>query len=239
MATVRRQKRREVLIKDLDAHNEKAKALKAEDSLNLIDQRLKMIQNLYVEFQEVRRQLESEEESDIYYDEDRRIDEESLIVRALLADLASVIKIRTEKKVREERAAEKAALINIGRGHQHESDAEEEEISQIKLPPVAIKPFRDLFLALVDQKRSMKTVEKMHYLKSYVTGEAADYIKHIAITAENYKIAWARLENRYHNARVLLDAHLDKLINQPIVPAKSPAALQKNNRHNEREHSHD
>lgn len=91
--------------------------------------------------------------------------------------------------------------------------------------PTAWLPFRDLFIALIHSKNGMSKVTKMHYLKSSVSGVAADALKNLQITEANYDIAWNRLEERYHNNRVLIDIYIGRLMNQPNIPSRCASAI--------------
>lgn len=75
--------------------------------------------------------------------------------------------------------------------------------------------FCDLFTALVHTNTNLTAIEKFHYLKTSITGEAANLIAHITISNENYDVAWASLQNRYTNSRVIITMLLDKLFAQP------------------------
>lgn len=61
----------------------------------------------------------------------------------------------------------------------------------------------------------------MHFLKTYVKGEAARLINHLAPTAENYEGAYKILIARYENTRILLGKLLDTLIEIPQINKES------------------
>ncbi|XP_028163939.1 uncharacterized protein LOC114355340 [Ostrinia furnacalis] len=63
----------------------------------------------------------------------------------------------------------------------------------------------------------------MHYLKSLLTGEAEQLVRHIPITAGNYKQCWSQLSSRYKNKRFLSNTLLKRLISQPNVVESSTA----------------
>lgn len=73
--------------------------------------------------------------------------------------------------------------------------------------------FRDLFSSLISNNHELNNVEKMHYLKTSLTGEAARLISNISISEENFIRAWETLTSRYENRRYLISAQLDKLSN--------------------------
>lgn len=69
----------------------------------------------------------------------------------------------------------------------------------IKLPPIDGKYeeweiFRDLFHALIVRNRDFNNFARMHFLKSCLKGRAADCIADVAITGENFDVAWNALK---------------------------------------------
>ncbi|XP_044760854.1 uncharacterized protein LOC123318300 [Coccinella septempunctata] len=63
--------------------------------------------------------------------------------------------------------------------------------------------FRDLFTSLVIEKPNNSNVTKLHHLKTSLEGDAARTISSFAIRAENFDIAWKKLNERYENKRRL------------------------------------
>ncbi|XP_055543648.1 uncharacterized protein LOC129729183 [Wyeomyia smithii] len=57
--------------------------------------------------------------------------------------------------------------------------------------------FRDLFCSLIHWKPDRPEVEKFHYLKGCLGGEAKALIDPLKITKPNYQIAWDTLTKRY------------------------------------------
>lgn len=71
--------------------------------------------------------------------------------------------------------------------------------------------FKDLFTSLIIQNRSLTDVERMHYLKSTLKGEAAQVTINLSVETDAFQDAWAALVKRYENRRLLMSTHLDKL----------------------------
>lgn len=109
------------------------------------------------------------------------------------------------------------------------------EHSVVKLPKISIPQFsgkysewasfRDLFSSLIHKNHSIDDVQRLHYLKSSLTGEAAQLIQHIPITADNYRICWNQLENRYNNKKYLSNQILKRLMGQKAVTHESASGL--------------
>ncbi|XP_011348998.2 uncharacterized protein LOC105286056 [Ooceraea biroi] len=85
--------------------------------------------------------------------------------------------------------------------------------------------FRDLFRSMIINNSDITSVEKLHYLKNHVTGEAARRITNIAITDNNFDRAWEALVTRYDNKRVLVCSYLELLFSITSVSRKSSEDL--------------
>ncbi|XP_036138363.1 uncharacterized protein LOC118644280 [Monomorium pharaonis] len=87
------------------------------------------------------------------------------------------------------------------------------------------RPFRDMFLSMVGNNPTLDDVEKMHYLKSSLTGAAAKLVRNISTSSDSYAIAWKKLVSRYENERLLITAHLDRIADLKRLQSKSARAL--------------
>ncbi|CAH2085909.1 unnamed protein product [Euphydryas editha] len=105
----------------------------------------------------------------------------------------------------------------------------------VKLPKISIPTFsgtysewtsfRDLFTSLIHNNRSLDDVQRLHYLKGYLTGEAEQLLRHVAITAQNYQLCWTQLEKRYNNKRYLANCILKRFMSQKNLLVESSSAL--------------
>ena len=86
------------------------------------------------------------------------------------------------------------------------------------------RQFRDLFVELV-HRQSIPQCQKMWYLKTSLSGEAEQLIKHLSATAEKYDTAWKILEDRFENRRLLINTVLSRLLSQPNANQESIASL--------------
>nr|XP_034824741.1 uncharacterized protein LOC117982495 [Maniola hyperantus] len=106
--------------------------------------------------------------------------------------------------------------------------------SMVKLPRIEIPKFngsyedwptfRDLFRSLVHNS-SLSKVEKLHYLKTSVTDEPAELLKHVYVLESNYEQAWNILNHRYGNKRLIVNSLLHKLINLKKITSPSASHL--------------
>ncbi|XP_058840273.1 uncharacterized protein LOC131695773 [Topomyia yanbarensis] len=108
-------------------------------------------------------------------------------------------------------------------------------LSGIKLPTISLPEFdgdykqwltfHDTFLALIHNNADVPPIQKFHYLRAAVKGEAAQLIESIAICSANYSLAWQALEGRYSNEYLLKKRHLQALFDIPRMKKESAATL--------------
>ncbi|XP_029178087.1 uncharacterized protein LOC114945904 [Nylanderia fulva] len=107
------------------------------------------------------------------------------------------------------------------------------QLPKITLPKfsgdqLAWEGFRDLFRSLVHDVSTISKVQKLQYLKSSLTGEAAHVVDSVPLTDAAYQGAWEDLLARYDNPRILLYAHMRNLLSCPAASAKaSPAEIKR------------
>ncbi|KMQ89768.1 hypothetical protein RF55_10565 [Lasius niger] len=103
-------------------------------------------------------------------------------------------------------------------------------LPRIKLPTFSgdyqlWRSFHDLFASLIKDNSDLTNVEKMHYLKTCVTGEAARLVGNLSVAGDNFPIAWNILVARYENKRFLITAQLDRIVNLKPLKTKSAQGL--------------
>lgn len=106
--------------------------------------------------------------------------------------------------------------------------------SSIKLPNIQLPTFtgqyeewpayNDLFTSLVHNNATLTNVQKLHYLKSSVGGEAEALLRHIKVTDTNYEQAWNILKQRYGSKRLIINSVLKRLFGLRRITA--PTAIQ-------------
>ncbi|XP_032690668.1 uncharacterized protein LOC116853639 [Odontomachus brunneus] len=110
-------------------------------------------------------------------------------------------------------------------------------VPEAKLPRIPIptfdgafdewRTFRDLFLALVGENKTLANVHKMHYLKQHVQGEPERFLRHHPITDAGYQDAWAALFERYDNEQLLVEQYLYAFFALPPMKRESAAELRR------------
>lgn len=87
------------------------------------------------------------------------------------------------------------------------------------------RSFHDLFSSIVVNNSELTDVERMHYLKTSLSGEAAQLVINLPVSGDTFALAWETLIARYENKRVLISAQLDKLFNIKPLQTKSAHGL--------------
>lgn len=108
-------------------------------------------------------------------------------------------------------------------------------LEQVKLPCIQLPvfsgnyeewpTFKDLFVALVHDNASLTNVQRLHYLKTSITGEAAALLKHIQVTDTNYYQAWDILKSRFGNKRLIVNSLLKRLFAQKKCTSQTSSQL--------------
>ncbi|XP_067216970.1 uncharacterized protein [Linepithema humile] len=107
--------------------------------------------------------------------------------------------------------------------------------SQLRLPKIELPSFTgnsedwytfyDSFEKLINSNPHLSEIQKFHYLRSSLKGEAAEVIKAFEITTENYKEAWELLIERYDNRRRIVQGHIKSLFDLPVMSKENHSQL--------------
>ncbi|XP_033222615.1 uncharacterized protein LOC117176472 [Belonocnema kinseyi] len=77
--------------------------------------------------------------------------------------------------------------------------------------------FYDTFNSMIHTDEALPQIQKFHYLKGCLIGDAANIIASLETTSENYSVAWELLKARYHNKKFIVDSHVKSLFEIPCV----------------------
>lgn len=109
-------------------------------------------------------------------------------------------------------------------GGMNTSDTQQTIAPAVKLPRIELPKFsgsyeewptfQDLFISLVHNNYTISNVQKLHYLKSSVAGEAELLLRHVQISETNYNQAWDTLKRRYSNKRLIVSSLIKRMFNQ-------------------------
>ncbi|XP_018347285.1 PREDICTED: uncharacterized protein LOC108751546 [Trachymyrmex septentrionalis] len=88
--------------------------------------------------------------------------------------------------------------------------------------------FRDYYKSMFIDDPSFDNLQRLHYLKSCLDGEASQLLRNVQTTAANFPIAWKLLTERYANERRLVNLHLaDLFALKSVSRENSPSELRK------------
>ena len=104
----------------------------------------------------------------------------------------------------------------------HPTDASEQgslnSHSSLKLPALNLPifsgqydrwiSFSDMFKAMIHENDSLPEIQKFHYLKYSFSGEAERLVSNLPMTANNYRIAWKFLVERYETKSLIAASHI-------------------------------
>ncbi|XP_055522606.1 uncharacterized protein LOC129716796 [Wyeomyia smithii] len=117
----------------------------------------------------------------------------------------------------------------------HQLDAPNMPLSDLKLPRVNLpafcgdylewQSFIDLFKSMVDQNPLLKDSQKLYFLKTNLSGEAASLISHLKIEDANYTLALEKLKSRYDKPLEIAHKHIQRFLNQPALTSSSAPGL--------------
>ncbi|XP_055681857.1 uncharacterized protein LOC129789234 [Lutzomyia longipalpis] len=108
-------------------------------------------------------------------------------------------------------------------------------VPPIKLPQITLPTFdgkysdwmsfKDRFQSAVINYPNLTPVQKLNYLKSSVTGDAASSIKHLNVTDNNFEVAWQLLIDRFERKNEIVADHVRLFYKMPRVTPNTPQAI--------------
>jgi len=103
------------------------------------------------------------------------------------------------------------------------SDTNVEKVVSTKLPKLELRKFKadpkewitfwERFSSAVDDNPTISDVDKFNYLKGLLEGSALTTVDSLPLTSTNYQSAVKLLEQRYGNKQVIINSHMESLLN--------------------------
>ncbi|XP_076749564.1 uncharacterized protein LOC143422648 [Xylocopa sonorina] len=87
--------------------------------------------------------------------------------------------------------------------------------------------FKAQFISLIDNQVCLTDTQKFHYLKSALSGEAAETINAVDSTGDNYAHAWELLNRTYANKRVMVWRHGELILETPPIERNSSSSIRR------------
>ena len=85
--------------------------------------------------------------------------------------------------------------------------------------------FWDLFRSLVIHDGSLTDVERLHYLRGCLKGDALLALTNLPVRAATFARAWDLLQDHYENERVLVQAQMATIFGLPTLTRESTTEL--------------
>ncbi|XP_055614991.1 uncharacterized protein LOC129761299 [Toxorhynchites rutilus septentrionalis] len=86
-------------------------------------------------------------------------------------------------------------------------------------------PFHDTYVALIDSSVELTDIQKFHYLRASLKGDALKLIDSYAMSEANYRVAWDSLVDRFSNKHLLKKRHLNALFEYTRIKRESATGL--------------
>lgn len=86
-------------------------------------------------------------------------------------------------------------------------------------------PFHDTFVALIDSSAELSNIQKFHYLRASLKGDALKLIDSYSMSDANYRVAWDGLVARFSNNYLLKKRHMNALFEYPRIKKECAVAL--------------
>lgn len=182
--------------------------------------RLEKLEQKWQEFEDVQSDIEGMEDNEDNMPEHQKLraefEEKYFEVRAGLA-----------KKV-----PQKHATPNTSTAHTNQAPNVQASVRlpQINLPEFDGNfqnwlPFHDTYVALIDSSTELTDIQKFHYLRASLKGDALKLIDSFSMSEANYRVAWDGLVDRFSNNYLLKKRHLNALFEYPRMKKESAAGL--------------
>lgn len=105
---------------------------------------------------------------------------------------------------------------NTNNGQVNTSSVLEVRLPLINLPEFSGNykewlPFYDSFKSLIHENNSIKPIQKFHYLKSSLKGQALELLRSLETSSDNYELAWNLLIKRFDDKKLIAQNHLKSI----------------------------
>lgn len=81
--------------------------------------------------------------------------------------------------------------------------------------PLKWLTFKQMFESIIHNRNDIDDIVKFTYLLKHLSGKATSGLGHITLTSEGYQYAWTQLLSEYDNNCILVDTHIDNILNLP------------------------
>jgi len=189
-----------------------------------IPSRLERVEPIWKDFDEVQTQLEDGNEAELESGERDAFENKFHYLVTKARNMISALQLPSVNAPRSEQQAQALNQpINII------------QQNKMRLPTIEIPkfngsweqwlPFRDTFASMIHNSETLPDIDKLHYLRWALVGDAYKLVESLEVTNENYKIAWEIINKRYKGNKAIIQHHIQSLINFPCISKESHSSL--------------
>lgn len=186
--------------------------------------RLEKLEAKWDEFEEIQSEIEGAEEHEENMDHHRQVREEfEETYFQVRAGLASKLPRETPHN-----ASQNGSLVTqaVDNANVH---------TYVRLPQINLPEFdgqfekwlafHDTFKALIDSSPDLSDIQKFHYLRASLKGDALKLVDSFPMSDANYRVAWDGLVARFSNTYLLKKRHLNALFEYPKLRKESAVGI--------------
>ncbi|XP_058828181.1 uncharacterized protein LOC131688053 [Topomyia yanbarensis] len=191
---------------------------------NQIRFRLEKLEAKWGEFEEIQSEIEASEDHEENFEQHRQVradfEEKYFEVRAgLVGKLPREAPQNSQPNV-----SIAAPVTSSGSVHTYV------RLPQINLPEFDGNfenwlAFHDTFRALIDASPELSNIQKFHYLRASLKGDALKLVDSYPMSDANYRVAWDGLVSRFSNSYILKKRHLNALFEYPRISKESAVRI--------------
>lgn len=182
---------------------------KEKDDLDLVEARYTIALNTFEAYSTAQAEIDSRIAEEFYEEEkNKRLDFEELYYEVIA---------KTKKLLTSRINNENDKRVTVDNSETTSNN------TKINLPFIALPEFngefaewinfRDTFTSVIHENKNLANIEKLHYLRSALKGDALRAIESLTYSNSNYVPAWDLLKKRFEKKRLIVQSHIRNLIN--------------------------
>nr|XP_012215470.1 PREDICTED: uncharacterized protein LOC105667914 isoform X2 [Linepithema humile] len=196
-----------------------------------ITERKQKLSDLWNQFDDIQSTIESLENADMSIADKEALTEQQQIQRMSFETAYFGLMTKCELILEQFNTPRAQNIENLQGTHTGNNSRD----LRIRLPKINLPHFagsyedwytyQDTFEKLIHNNNDITEIEKFHYLRSSLREKAAEIIKSIETTTDNYQEAWDSLKERFDNKRWIVQKHLRAIFEAPAVNKENHTAL--------------
>jgi len=196
-----------------------------------ITERKQKLSDLWNQFDDIQSKIESLENADLTIADKENLAEQQQNQRANFETAYFALMTKCELILDQFSIPRTQITDNLQSTHTSNNSRD----SRIRLPKIDLPHFsgayedwytyQDTFEKLIHNNNSLTDIEKFHYLRSSLKEKAAEVIKSLETTTDNYQEAWDLVKARFDNKRWIVQRHIQAIFEASPVSKENHVAL--------------